>query len=408
VKSEANFSIPYWMLIILAIFYILTANLGRAIPFYDTIDDILLTAMLLLGALKVTTESYNRINLMLLIITSTLMYIVILSSVYNDIKLTPAIQFMFIISRPLIIAFFIRVFRINVDSLFRSILKISRFILYSNLPMILYNLVKYNLRIILEAEYRDSIAGFFPFTNNDSLVIVYLLLFYNDFYDYFFLNKKKFMFLVFDSFLILTTLSLKYIFLTIGTMMLIFILKSQRKMLITFTFLVILAAPIYILMPILKQYSNTVSHIPIFNIVAPILSGSISEHNIILGSGPGSFTSPIALRSNSNLSLKYIKPYYLYFSNVAITGTFTRVTSSFSTLLGETGILGLFVYIIFIILMLKNVYSKMHSSLICLAGFFAGINCLVLGIIFDFWFWGIDIFLLILANFGLREKKCSN
>ena len=299
-----------------------------------------------------------------MVLFSSLFFIFFISFVINTSPLLNSIKFLYSISRPFILISFVSINRINIFKVVKNIVFLSRLFIIINLPKIVFKIIKIGPLIFQDFGGLDSANAFFPFGDSDTLTLLYSIVLIDDFYKHYFLEKKRFVLIFLESLLLITTMNVKYIVVLIGALGLVSIIKKKinvRKLVMIFLLVLI---PILFIFP--KLYSNrfvSIGFSPIFSISAMILSGNVDEHNLLFGTGPGTFTSKIALDSNSPLTKKYglqrMKTYWNEYSKRGqATGTLTRMHSSVLTLFGETGLLGLLIsfsiLIKIIILMLRN------------------------------------------------------
>ena len=122
---------------------------------------------------------------------------------------------------------------------------------------------------------------------------------------------------------------------------------------------------------------------------------------MIFGTGPGTFTSNIGLKDGSVLSEKYglleLREYFADRSKMGyISGTLTRMTSSALTLLGDIGLIALIIHLILLLLMTHRCWKLSESREFFLAYVF-GFLAIGLGVFLETWYWGIELYFLILA-----------
>ena len=124
-----------------------------------------------------------------------------------------------------------------------------------------------------------------------------------------------------------------------------------------------------------------------------------------MGTGPGTFTSDSAIQSNTLLAKKYVHPVVEWrIENFgSITGTLSRPTSSALTLFGEIGIFGVLLYVGLILYITYLNYKNLNLSYIFLTGFVMGLFVLIVGMFMNVWFWGTELFLLILSTKYLSD-----
>ena len=392
-----------WLVTILFLWYVFFSGLSKKMPGYMVLDDLIFAVMLVSALLKMMAGSFQYVpNKKVAVMSSLLFFSVILSMLVTRGEIGLTIKFLYIIFRPLIILFFIIIFNIRVDKTLDLFCKIALILIMINLPKILFLIAKNNIKVLTIPAFHDSVGGFFPLQNNDSLTFLYGLLLCKYFYEQFWLHQNRKKYLCYFFFLLIFTMNLKYIFLLTVFFSITLLLQSKRKLKIFLITMLSFTLLIQILWTTLKTYLMGLGNIPIVIMTFFILNGEVKEHNLLFGTGPGTFTSPIAIDAGSTLSQKYgiqfLQKYFKGFkkSNKP-TGTFTRLTSSFLTLLGDSGILSVLLYLIFLIILITAHINLISASLASFMGFVFGSLCFTLGFFMDYWFWGADIFILMLA-----------
>ena len=186
------------------------------------------------------------------------------------------------------------------------------------------------------------------------------------------------------------------------------LLISRSKVRNILLFSIVLVIPTIIFSPYIQRRFRSVQNTPVYQTAASIFKGEFDEHSMLVGTGPGTFTSPTAIDADSPLAHKYgLFEIKAWLEQLTTTGTLTRLTSSALTLLGDVGVLGAILYILFILLIIYLNYRYIKVSYICFIGFAMGLLSLALGLFLDQWFWGLEIFLAILGvkyAYDLRKK----
>ena len=166
----------------------------------------------------------------------------------NNVNITPASKYVYVISRPFIIIFYLSVFKPSIERFFATIIKLSRYLILLNLPVILFRIVYHNVLIL---ERNDLVRGFFPFNNNDTLVMLYTIVLVKDFYSFFIQKRrsKRWVF-IFDYFLLLSSFNFKYILILTAIFGFILFIKSDHMVKNMFTMSIILIYPVIFFSPI--------------------------------------------------------------------------------------------------------------------------------------------------------------
>ena len=379
-------------------------GLEMYVPHYGLGEDALFALMAILTLPKILfLPSPARIPLGLWLSGALVLFSTALSAVATSTEPPQVLLFLYPIARPFILVAFLFVFQIDGEWIVTRIVRINRVLLLINAPTILFNMFKYNTTI-LQNEYQDAIAGFGPFSNNDTIVWMVFSLILFDTYRLLFKRKRRLLLLcVGEAIILFATMNFKYILALSGLTVFMLIVHLRRMAIARLAAVLMIASLIYIVMPLLVRYSANIDNTAVFVATYVIVSGKVTEHNALYGTGPGSFTSPAAFKRGADLTYKYglmtIKKYWEdYYEGV--TGTFTAYTSSFSTLLGDGGILLLASYLVFIGWLVITNMSLHGSSAAAYVGLGGSLAALSIGLFLNSWFWGIDI---LLASVGARQ-----
>lgn len=395
------------------LFYTGLVNTG-IIPNYGQIDDLIFFLMLGLSISKlVLNKNKFRLHPWLFKLILAILVLCLFSLTANLSSPLLAAKYIYIISRPFILLFYISIFDMPVERIFRNIVTISRFLILINLPAIIFNLITYNVQII-EFRANDKITGFFPFqNNNEQLVRLYAIVLLKDFYDAFIIpgskNKtKSYILFALEYLLLLSSVNLKNIIMLTSIFGLTILLKSRHKVRNILLFSIMLVIPAIIFSPYIQRRFKSVQRAPVFETAVRIFGDEIEEFSMLIGTGPGTFTSPTAIDADSPLAYKYgLFEIKASLEQRPSPGTLSRLTSSALTLLGDIGVVGVILYILFILLIIYLNYRNIKVSYICFIGFAMGLLSLALGLFLDYWFWGLEIFLATLGvkyAYDLRKK----
>jgi len=369
-------------------------------------------ALLIIPKLFINKGKIN-IRRFYLEITVLILFVIFLSMLYQRSSWKLTIEFTYLVLRPLILLFYIFTYDIHVGRVFKTIVLISRLLIFINLPVVLNNLATYNIKII-SSQYADSVVGFFPFNNNDALLWLYTIVLLKDFYETFIArgDRKYYWLFALEYLLLLSTINVKYILLITGILGLIIFMKSRNKVRNIFLFSLVIIYPLIIFLPYIQIRIKAIETAPVYQITKDILESNIEEYNIFLGTGPGTFTSDSAIESNTLLAKKYVHSVVEWrkenFGSRA--GTLSRPTSSALTLFGEIGIFGVLLYTALILNITYLNYKNLNYSYIFLMGFVLGLYVLIVGLFMNVWFWGTELFLLILSTKYLSDmiRKSSS
>ena len=276
-----------------------------------------------------------------------------------------------------------------------------------NLPVLLFKLVRYNFAI-LQSENNDLIVGFFPFNNADALPWMYVVVLLKDFYAIFVQNKFRYLLLfMFEFLLLLSSLNFKFFTIVVVCVSIVVVTRLKDKMRAVISLSLLSIYPVTLLLPLFHNYSNNLKNAPVYVTTQLIVDGVVKEYSMLFGTGPGTFTSPIAFETNSKITFQYgLTEMARYWSSYGgPTGLLTRSTSSFLTLLGDVGYVVLFLYFIFILRLLIYNYRYVQKSHIAMIGFSMGLYAMVVGLFMDTWFWGIELFILMLATKYISDVR---
>lgn len=397
------YPIHEYLVMFLFAWYILYPGLGWSgvVPFFDRIDDLIFVLMFGLSILKLMAQK-GKVSLHPVLFWTMLALwgVVGISKLYHSSPLSLSIKYTYLISRPLILLLYLTSYDLPVEQLFGKIVRWSRLLILYNLPAIVFNLVRINIKLF-EAEYNDAIVGLFPFGNNDSLVWLYSIVLFKDFYDTFIQKRRnRWWWFALEYLLLLSTMSFKYAIVLTSAFGIIVFFRARHRLRNALLLSFVAVWPIIVLFPIIRDRMIGIRTAPVFITAEMIFKNKVKEHGLFIGAGPGAFASPTAFEADSALAHKYglfeIKRYWeeIY---TGPTGTLTRSTSSALTLLSDIGMLGVTLYSFFILFIIKRNYQNMRASYICLAGFAMGMYSLAGGLFLNTWFWGLEIFLVMLS-----------
>jgi len=219
-------------------------------------------------------------------------------------------------------------------------------------------------------------------------------------------DRKYYWLFAFEYLLLLSTINVKNILVVTGILGLIIFMKSHHKVRNIFLFSLIIIYPLIIFLPYIQIRFKAIETAPVYQITKDIFQNHIEEYNIFLGTGPGTFTSESAIESNTLLAKKYVQPVMEWrIENFGPKGaTLARPTSSALTLFGEVGIFGVLLYAGLILYITYRNYKNLNYSYIFLIGFVMGLYVLIVGLFMNVWFWGIELFLLVLSAKYLSDS----
>ena len=409
------YSVHEYLVLFLFIFYVLYPGLSERVPFYDRIDDVVFLMMFGLSLPKLYSKS-GKVRLLpeYFWVMVMVMAVIVFSMLYNRSSPTLAIKFVYISSRPFILLLYVSVYNLPIRRVFDAIVNISKILIVYNLPMVLYNIATTNLFTVF-TQYNDRIAGFFLFANVDALTWLYAIVLLKEFHSVFIRREKRFWLFVLLYFLLILAMNAKYIIMITFSIGIIIFSRSRNKLRNALLILLVFIGPVILLLPHLQKRISGIQYTTVYLSSNAIIRGKVEEHNLLVGAGPGLFTSPLAYETNSpliykklffvcgygqancrNVSLADLKEYWQV-KYQGTPGTFTRETSSALSLFGDVGVLGLIMYVGFILLLTWRNYRKITVSYINLTGFFMGMLSFAVGFFTDNWFWGVEVFIAILA-----------
>jgi hypothetical protein len=394
--------------LILFFWYILYVGLDARVPYYEYIDDLIFVTMGVLtlvrilfvgGNIKTATKSH--------VFLAAILLQILISMLYNGSSSSLALEYAYLVLRPFILLSYLIVFNVDVDGVMEYIVKACKIIVLINLPMMLFIIARDNIKIITVPEYNDALTGFFPFDFVDALVPVFVIIISKVFYDFLGHQKIKMGSFLFYYALLLFTMNIKTIMLVSSAFVWAIIMASKNRTKYVTTILAVGLFTLLLMLPRIEGYYDMIETAPVIYFGGMILSNVVEEYNFVVGTGPGTFSSPSAIRSDSYLAHEYgifDKADYFRDSGV-ITGTFTSITSSALTLLGDIGVSGLVIYFLFILSLTYQNFKRISISPVHLIGFIAGVLSLIIGFLLDNWFWGINVFLLVLATKKVADSE---
>ena len=385
-----------WLVFGLFFWFVSFTYFNTRIPFYDKIEDLIFLTFLIF----ILAKSCLIQNLILPFNTKWLFSFVgvtVLSAIFNNSSRIGVLKFYFIISRPLILFTFLASFNIPSEKILNKIIFWSRVLIFCNLPAIIYRLCYFNIGIL---EHPDAIVGFPPFTNNDSLIILYSVVFFKDFYDFVFrMQRKRILLLLFEMVLIISTVNMRTILAIILIIIWVIVSKLRKKILYLMFFGALAVLIVCFFYSIIYHYYTAImSSTPTIVVYRYIIQENSSFLRILIGAGPANFTSPVALDSKAPLAVKYIQPLAEYIEALPTSGALTRASSSVTTLLGETGLLGILSYSFLLFGVIKRLEGKITWSYQSFMGYAFFGMMMVFGFILNSWFWGANMFLTMLCT----------
>lgn len=388
---------------VLALFlwYLFYTGLAPVLPVYERLDDLLLVFMLLVSAVQVVVNRGRLrmprgVALGLILING----VIFSSSLLHPATWPDVPEFAYRANRTFIVLLYVFACAVDADQVIRQFVTICRVLLVLNLPALLYNLGRYNVRI-LQAENNDFVAGFFPFSNNDSITMLLVVLTLFDAHAVLFRGRlRQIWLLAFEYFLLLAMMNFKVAVMVTGALALAAILRSRHRVQYTVLFACIAFLPALLVVPSIIERIPAIQNSPVIVATTQILGGEVTEYNWLVGTGPGSFTSPMAFSNARYLTEKYgLLAKYLYWTgdHQRITGTLTRWTSSALALLGEIGFVGALAYVLVLLTLTWQCLQNVRNSPASLLGFAAGLYVVPVGIFLDSWTWGYEVLLLMLG-----------
>jgi hypothetical protein len=389
------------LVLLLFTWYVLYPGISGFIPFYDSFDEAIFVTMLGLALIKLPQKPGKiPLNPWAFWILLSLFVVITASTLFFQSSWQDVLKYSYLIFRPFILLVYITAYCLPGDRIFDHIVKISWIFLIVNLPAILYNLVRINVRVILP-EYHDTVAGFFPFQNNDGLVGLYAILILHEAYKVLIARQTSRIFILAGLIvLLLSSMNNKYILMVMGVLLLLTIANSKHRVRNIVLMGVISIIPFILFLGYIQPQLWRITLSPVYIAAEMILEEQVSEHHLLIGTGPGNFTSPIAFDQRKELTEKYglleLKRYWDE-EYQGPTGTLTRHTSSALTLLGDLGIPAVLLYITFLTWGILRNFRRRNLSYIHILGFTFGAYALGIGMLMDTWFWGLEVFLLILS-----------
>ncbi len=382
------------------IWHILVPSVIKIIPSFKVLDYAFNSIMLAAGlaVLICGKRHFLNKNITALLVIITIPFL--LSALWNRPSLSLGVMYYLSTIRPLILIFYLYVFNTDIEGLYKALVTTSFLLVAYNIPGVIFNLIRYNVSIF-HGGMNDVITGVPPFSNNDSLVPLYLILFFHCFYKLLTPHAKKtktFLWLFSLAFLLCTTVNLKYIVLTAFSAIILLQNKSLRIKAAFAGGCIFFCIVLSDIFGVFQHYWDNLDTIPIFKVMGSVVSENIDGYNLWVGAGPGMFTSSIAIKAGTPMAVKHILPFKDFYETIwHTTGTFTRSESALSSLLGDVGLIGVILYLSFLIWLTITNYKNRSKHPLFMLGFACGINALVLGIFIDSWFWGLDIYFCALA-----------
>ena len=385
----------------LFLWYVFYTGFSRLVPYYEAVDDGILVWMLTITIIKILQHNgrlrYPRIIVICLLLINS---IVFFSSLINQVRLVDTVEYVIRINRAFIVLLYIFGCDLDIERLFQNFVNICRVLLALNLPAMLYYLVTYNITL-LRPENNDMVRGFFPFGNNDSIVMLLVIVLLYDAHAVFFQQETKLsIFFGGEYLLLVTTMNWKIVIIITVGLALIALMRTRNKLRNILFLVLAFSLPAAVVTPEILRRFNSVKTSPNYIAAEMILSGKVTEYNWLLGTGPGTFTSPMAYENSRYLTEKYgLLDLKFYWSEVfkGPTGTLSTWTSSALTLLGETGVLNTLIIVFLLSLLTWQCYIGLKYSSACLIGFILGLYIIPLGAFLDSWSWGYEAMMLMLG-----------
>lgn len=378
--------------------YVLYTGLARIVPYYDALDEGILVLMLVASVMQL----FRRGRLPRLVAVGLLLLnaIIVISSLVHTVRLLDTLEYFIRANRAFIVLLYAYLFSVDVDRLLRWFVITSRTLLLANLPSMLYYLVTLNIAL-LEPVNHDAVRGFFPFANNDSVVVLLVLTLLYEAHVLFFRRQNRNLLLFGGTYLLLVaTMNWKVTLLVTGSLVLIAVLRSPHRIRNSAVLALVLLVPALVVFPVIFSRLSRINTSPVYIAAETILRGHVQEYSWLLGTGPGTFTSPMAFANEQPLTEKYgLMALRRYWTEVYTgpTGTLTTSTSSALLLLGETGIPVTLIVTFLLGWLTWRCYRYLAYSPACLTGFVLGIYILPVGIFLDSWTWGYEVMLLMLG-----------
>ena len=363
----------------LFLWYVFYTGFSRLVPYYEAVDDGILVWMLTITIIKILQHNgrlrYPRIIVICLLLINS---IVFFSSLINQVRLVDTVEYVIRINRAFIVLLYIFGCDLDIERLFQNFVNICRVLLALNLPAMLYYLVTYNITL-LRPENNDMVRGFFPFGNNDSIVMLLVIVLLYDAHAVFFQQETKLsIFFGGEYLLLVTTMNWKIVIIITVGLALIALMRTRNKLRNILFLVLAFSLPAAVVTPEILRRFNSVKTSPNYIAAEMILSGKVTEYNWLLGTGPGTFTSPMAYENSRYLTEKYgLLDLKFYWSEVfkGPTGTLSTWTSSALTLLGETGVLNTLIIVFLLSWLTWQCYIGLKYSSACLIGFPASRYC---------------------------------
>ena len=401
-----------WSMPVVALFlwYILYTGLAPVAPYYDAFDEGILLIMLGSVGLRVLHTGRIRLPSSILLGLVLLNTVILFSSLVSSARIVDAAEYFFRANRAFIVLVYIFVYDLDAERLFDWFVKVCRFLLYINLPILLYYIITFNLSL-LEPINHDTVRGFFPFGNNDSISAILIVVLLYDVHALFFRGEiRSVLFIGLTYFILVTTMNWKATLLVTGGIAVLAILRSRHKARNMTILALLVVLPSIVLFPVIFSRLERVKISPVYIAAETILRGEVQEYNWLLGTGPGTFTSPMAFANQQPLTAKYgllARQHYWTEVYTGPTGTLTTSTSSALLLLGEAGVLATLGVLAMLGWMTWCCFRYSKDSPACMAGFVLGIYIITIGFFLDSWTWGYEVLLLMLGMKAATDLRAS-
>ena len=393
------------------LWYLFYTGVNPLVSVYERVDDLLLLGMLLATVWQIARRR-GRLRFPPMVAPSLFIVngVIVASSLLHPSTLGDLPEFIYRTNRALIILLYVFAVNLDADRVFRHVVWISRFILLVNLPVLLYYLATYNISI-LEGINNDVVRGFFPFENNDSIAMLLTIMAVHDAHAVLFQKKLNYLWLLAGEYVLLVaTMNFKVVIaVTIG-LMIVTVLRSRRPIFYATLLLAIGLLPVWITYPSVSSRMGRIQSSPVYIAASTIIEGNVSEYSWFLGTGPGSFTSPMAFENNRYLTGKYgLLALRDYWRDVykGPTGTLSTWSSSAITLFGEVGVFATFGFVFILLWLTWRCFLQVPHSGICLLGFIMGIYVIPGGIFLDSWSWGYEGIVLMLGAKAAADLRVA-
>jgi len=392
------------------LWYVLYPGLRQILPGYEQIDDLLLLMMLLVSITLTIGRGKLRMPHGLAIALLVINGVILASSLAHPSTWNDTPEFIYRANRAFIVLLYAFTCDLRIERLLRKIVWWCRFLVLLNLPVLLYNLGRYNITILLPAN-NDAVRGFFPFQNNDSITVLLVILVVCDAYTVIFQKRlRQIYFLAPEYVLLVATMNFKSILVVTFGLAIVVILRSRRPILYGGLLAAIVVIPLSFVYSTIYARFERINTSPVYIAAFTILEGNVSEYSWLVGTGPGSFTSPMAFESNSYLAGKYgLLALRNYWRDVytGVTGTLSTWTSSALMMFGEIGMVGTLAFVFTLLWLTWQCLQQARYSAACLLGFVMGLYVIPVGVFLDSWSWGYEVTMLMLgvkAAYDIRRN----